>query len=61
MANCNGCFFYSEEQDYFKQKYNDVDVVGVDLDAEHFCDAYAPIPDGVFNGEKDCPKYLPNE
>lgn len=59
MANCKGCFFYSEEQDRFRQEYNDAQIVGVDMNEQHFCDAFTPIPEGVFEGSKDCPKYLP--
>lgn len=59
MADCRNCFFYSEEQDRFRQEYNDVLVNGVDTNEQHFCDMFAPISAGVFDGEKDCPKYLP--
>ena len=59
MANCKDCFFYSEEQDTFRREYNDTVVVGEDIDNQHFCDAFSPIPKGVFNGSKDCPNYLP--
>ena len=58
MANCRNCFFYSEEFDEEKQKINDVIIEGEDTENEHFCDAYSPIPPGVFNGPKECPKFL---
>ena len=59
VSDCKGCFFYDEEQDEFRQKYNDVIVIGEDLDEQHFCGAFEPIPAGVFEGERSCPKYLP--
>ena len=61
MANCKGCLFYSAEQDQLRQDFNDALQVGVDLDEQHFCDRFSPIPDGVFEGEKECTEYLPKD
>ena len=58
MADCRKCFFYSEEMDRAKQRYNDVMIMDEDTEGEHFCDAYNPIPEGVFEGPKSCPKFL---
>ena len=61
MADCRKCFFYSKEFDEAKQEINDVVIIGENTEDQHFCDAYSPIPDGVFNGPKDCPKFLEEE
>ena len=58
MADCRKCFFYSEEMDNDKRMLNDVVLMDKDTEDEHFCDAYNPIPEGVFEGPKSCPKFL---
>lgn len=58
MANCKKCLFYSEEWDEMKRRTNDEIEDGKDADDNHFCEAFYPIPDGVFDGEKQCEKFL---
>lgn len=58
MANCKGCVMYSEEYDKLRQRYDDVLIVGEDPDeVHHFCEAFSPIENGVFNTDKECPQY----
>ena len=53
MALCSKCAFYSEEIDETGRNFNDIG-----NENEHFCTMYRDtIPDGVFNGEKDCDFY----
>ena len=50
MASCDKCLFYSVENDELNRDFNDVG----DPD-NHYCPMYRDeIPEGVFNGEKDC-------
>lgn len=58
MAKCKTCLFYSEEYDEMKRRYNDVIVEGENTEDFHFCEAYTPIPDGVFETDKPCEQYL---
>lgn len=60
MANCKGCVFYSREGDELRRAHDDVMVVGESND-NHFCFAFTPIPDGVFDTDKECPNYTPFE
>ena len=59
MTDCRKCLFYSEEYDKMKQTWNDVSVVGDNTDDRHFCEAFEPIPKGVFEGQKECKKFIP--
>ena len=59
MADCKNCFFYSKETDELRRRYNDVIIEGENTEDQHFCDAFTPIPGGVFDTDKPCEKYLP--
>ena len=52
MASCSKkCFVYNKEWDDFRARYNDIGPENA-----HFCDMYdGPIPDGIFDGPKECP------
>ena len=53
MALCKNCAFYSETIDELNRDFNDVG----DVD-NHYCPMYQDaIPEGVFNGEKNCEFY----
>lgn len=57
MAYCKGCLFYSESVDELNRDNNDVG-----NPEDHFCNMYTDaIPDGVYNGSKDCEFYEPME
>ena len=57
MAYCKGCLFYSESVDEQGIDFNDVG-----NPEEHFCSMYIDaIPDGVYNGSKECDYYEPKE
>lgn len=58
MASCSKkCAIYDRNYDEFRQLYNDI----WPKDA-HFCDMYDDrIPDGVFDGPKDCPYFADKE
>ena len=50
MASCSKCAYYSETIDELQRNFNDVGPTG-----NHYCPMYPDaIPDGVFNGPKDC-------
>lgn len=53
MGSCKDCLFYSAHIDNLNRDFNDVG-----NEKEHFCPMYMDaIPDGIFEGEKDCPYY----
>ena len=53
MALCKNCLFYSEGFDELNRDFNDIG-----NPEEHFCSMYRDaIPDGVYNGVKDCEYY----
>lgn len=60
MANCKRCAFYTKDGDELQRAHDDILVIGEEND-HHFCFAYTPIPDGVFEGDKDCPHYTPRD
>lgn len=60
MANCKNCAFYSKDGDELQRAHDDVLKVGTDND-NHFCFAYVPIPQGVFEGNVECPQYTPKD
>lgn len=60
MANCKKCAFYSKDGDELRRAHDDVMVVGKDND-NHYCFAFEPIPQGVFDGDKDCPNFVFDE
>lgn len=50
MASCKNCAFYSEAVDTLGRDFNDVGNAD-----NHYCPMYDDaIPEGVFNGEKNC-------
>ena len=61
MADCKNCLLYNADVDEMKRSGLDVLVVGKEEPDEHFCFAYSPIPEGVFDGGKDCEQYLQRE
>lgn len=61
MAHCDRCLFYSKADDELMRSHDDVIIVGQEQKDRHYCFAFEPIPDGVFNGEKDCPNYTPSK
>lgn len=61
MANCKNCVFYSQSGDELQRAHDDVLKVGREENDRHFCFAYVPIPDGVYESGKECPTYTPNE
>lgn len=55
MASCKECAFYSPVIDELGRNFNDVGE-----ESEHFCPMYQDaIPDGVFDGVKDCKFFEP--
>lgn len=57
MASCETCLFYSKTIDELNRDFNDVG----DID-NHYCPMYEDaIPDGIFEGFKDCPRYMAKE
>lgn len=59
MALCSKCLFYRKEYDEYWQGLDDVVKKG-DTKLKHHCPMYdSQIPDGMFNGDKDC-KYYSN-
>jgi hypothetical protein len=53
MALCNQCAFYSESVDNLNRDFNDIG-----NEDNHYCPMYNDaIPDGVYNGVKDCEYY----
>lgn len=60
MANCKRCVFYTKDGDELRRAHDDIMVLGKEND-HHFCFAYVPIPDGVFEGDKSCPNYTPRD
>lgn len=57
MASCKDCAYYSQEIDALNQAFNDVG----NEDA-HFCMMWQDeIPNGIYNGGKDCEFYSKKE
>jgi hypothetical protein len=57
MALCSECLFYDLVIDDINRSFNDIDAI-----TNHFCSMYADmIPNGVFNGPKDCTFFAPKE
>ena len=57
MAYCRNCLFYSELEDELNRDFNDIDEPD-----SHYCPMYRDkIPDGVYEGPKECDKYTPRE
>lgn len=54
MASCSEkCAVFDGEYDDFRQLSNDIGP-----EDAHFCQAYdGPIPDGIFDGPKECPYF----
>lgn len=53
MAFCKGCAFYTESFDNLNRDFNDVGD-----EQNHYCPMYQDaIPDGVYDGEKECQYY----
>ena len=53
MALCSKCMFYSSENDNLNRDFNDTG-----SEEEHFCIMYTDaIPEGIYNGPKDCEFY----
>ena len=61
MADCRNCAFYNAEVDEEHRAGEDVVIIGEEIPDNHFCFAYTPIPDGVYNGAKDCDQYTERE
>lgn len=59
MARCKNCLLYGPENDQMIRESMDVIVDGEEPKDEHFCFGFEPIPDGVFEGDIDCPLYKP--
>ena len=61
MGSCENCFFYSKEDDDFRQKFDDMLIVG-ESRVKHYCEQYpAGIPHGVWNGTKKCGHFWDKE
>lgn len=58
MTDCKKCLFYDVESDENHRTGQDVDIVGKETPDNHYCLAFEPIPNGYFDGQKDCPKFL---
>lgn len=58
MSDCRKCVFYNADDDEMQRDGQDIAIVGGDPPDNHFCFAFTPIPNGYFEGAKDCPKYL---
>jgi hypothetical protein len=57
MGLCKRCLFYSENIDNLNRDFNDVG-----NENEHFCPMYTDaIPDGIYDGNKDCQYYTKKE
>lgn len=57
MALCKKCLFYSQSADELERNYNDVGA-----QENHYCVMYQDaIPDGVYDGGKDCEFYESGE
>ena len=53
MAFCKGCAFYTESFDNLNRDFNDVGD-----EQNNYCPMYQDaIPDGVYDGEKECQYY----
>ena len=61
MTNCNDCHFYDVQADNDMRSGEDVAIIGKEPPDNHYCFAFAPIPAGVFEGQKECPKYIKRE
>lgn len=59
MARCKNCLLYGPENDEMQREGQDVIIEGQEPKDDHFCFMFEPIPDGVFEGEIDCPRYIP--
>ena len=54
MGSCENCLFYSEKTDELNRDFNDTEDQSL-----HFCPMYTNgIPNGVFEGQKDCEKFM---
>lgn len=58
MTDCKKCLFYDAQTDENYRSGQDVAIVGEEVPDDHFCLAFTPIPNGYFEGVKDCPKFL---
>lgn len=57
MASCEKCLFYSEAVDELNRDFNDIGNGN-----NHYCPMYQDaIPNGIFEGEKDCQHYTDKE
>ena len=55
MESCSKCALYSETIDNLNRDFNDVGDIN-----NHYCPMYQDaIPEGVYNGAKDCEFYEP--
>lgn len=58
MANCKKCVFYDAENDELKRRHDDILIIGAGDNDRHFCFAFQPIPDGVFETDKECDSFI---
>ena len=61
MTDCRKCLFYDPAYDEMRRGGLDIAKVGEETPDDHFCFTFEPIPEGYFDGRKDCPKFLKDE
>ena len=57
MTDCRKCAFYDPEMDEQRRSGEDIVIVGQETPDNHFCYSYTPMPEGYFEGKRDCPLF----
>lgn len=61
MGSCKECIYYSKDNDKFRQRYDDIEVIGENRKKHHCMVFDAGIPHDVWIGKKKCDHFLDKE